>query len=71
MTAPVLAPEDVDTDEPDLVHLVCECDENRALCGTELGDQGWVTGSVPPERRCVVCWDLIGCPCDRCGSTWT
>jgi len=68
MTAPTLAPVDCDTDLPEIVHLVCDCNTERALCGLELDEDGWTSGFIPPEQRCVVCWDLMPHPCDRCGS---
>jgi hypothetical protein len=69
MTTPMLAPEEISTGDDDgLVHLVCDCDDTRSLCGLELTEDGWWPGSVPPELRCVVCYDLAFALCDRCGA---
>jgi hypothetical protein len=69
MTTPMLAPEETSTGDDDgLVHLVCDCDDNRSLCGLELAEDGWWPGPVPPELRCVVCFDLSFALCGRCGA---
>lgn len=69
MTAPVVEPADVDTDDgPDILHIVCVCVDPpvTALCGTDItGDAYYQHGDhVQP---CRVCADLafIGCP--QCG----
>jgi hypothetical protein len=69
MTTPLIAPEETSTGDDDdgLVHLVC-CDDRRALCGLELSEDGWWPGPVPPELRCVVCFDLSFAFCELCGA---
>lgn len=48
-----------------LVHTVCRCDENRALCGRDVTDEPWVR-RYHPEEQCVVCVDIARCPdCGR------
>lgn len=50
----------------DIIHLVCECDEDVAFCGERF----------PPgkpfrdneEANCVVCLDLDQFACERCGE---
>jgi hypothetical protein len=44
----------------DLCHLVC-CDDDRALCGTDVTDSSWTDDD--DETTCVVCHDLDGLPC--------
>lgn len=52
--------------EEDLVHFYCECDENTALCGTDITDDP--KDSEEEEVNCVVCIDLVEFPCPRCGD---
>ena len=41
------------------VHLVCDCDEDYALCGEYVGDRPFTEDDV----ECVVCAGLEGKPC--------
>lgn len=53
-----------ETGSVDLNHLYCDCDPDKALCGTDVS--GW------PENDegdpCVVCDDLLWALCPRCGA---
>jgi hypothetical protein len=59
MTA--LTPElgDTDTDGNGITHVVC-CNEDIALCGTDVSGQPFVGGDFPVD--CVVCLDTDACP---------
>lgn len=55
------------TDEPDdVAHIVCDCDDNRTLCGLDGTGMHWLEVDELPD--CVVCLDLDDFDCDRCGS---
>lgn len=60
-----------DVDGDDLEHLVC-CDENTALCGTDVSASAWGPGweNVAPEEKCVVCYELQDADgvCPICGE---
>lgn len=60
----VLAPEPADTGTGDegLTHTVC-CDEDTAICGTDVAGQPFVGDEVPID--CVVC--LLTDSCPTCG----
>lgn len=65
-----LAPEPTATatgDGEDLSHAVCGCDEDTALCGTDVSDVPWAADGQAPSNPCVVCVDLAELPCPRCG----
>lgn len=66
MSAPTLAPEPVGSrDTPDdETHVVC-CNTEIALCGSDVAGTPWV--GQGQETTCVVCRDLEGKPCPRCG----
>ncbi|MFJ8153908.1 hypothetical protein [Streptomyces sp. NPDC094468] len=66
MTTPTLAPEPVASGDStdDEIHVVC-CIVDVALCGTDVAGQPWY--SDEDEATCVVCRDLEGRPCERCG----
>ncbi|GAB3656611.1 hypothetical protein [Glycomyces tarimensis] len=55
--------------DDDLMHIVCEHDEDTALCGTDLAGAEWGEG-----LSCVVCEDLddyydeLGICCPKGGS---
>lgn len=53
---------------PIVIHWVCPCDVDVALCGwiDFEGDAG--TAPPVPNIRCVVCDDLYDQPCPGCGS---
>lgn len=52
-------------DEVDqLVHVVCDCDENTALCCTDVSDHGF----TEEEAGCLVCRYLDKFACERCGG---
>lgn len=55
-----------EVDPEDIIHVVCLCTEDVALCGEELGGAFW--DNVPEEDECVVCIDLAKFPCPRCGE---
>ena len=59
---PVIVP----TSRPSLDHWVCgfDCDDNLALCGTDVTFEPWGNGTVPNE--CVVCAELDKLP--HCAS---
>ncbi|MFD4258198.1 hypothetical protein ACFWR9_11345 [Streptomyces sp. NPDC058534] len=65
MTALVATPTTVDQAHDDLTHVVCYCDPNLALCGTDVTDSDWV--DEDEDTTCVVCVDLVDQPCPRCG----
>lgn len=48
----------------DLDHYVC-CDNDVALCGADVSDAEW---SEDLPDLCVVCDDLDGFDCPRCGA---
>lgn len=50
--------------DTDLIHSVCECDENVALCGLDMTGHDWLPEGT---TTCVVCYDLDELPCSRCG----
>lgn len=52
-------------DFDDLVHICCECSEDLALCGGELGAEAV---DFADDEMCVVCLDLEKQPCPRCGQ---
>lgn len=52
-----------DDRDDELVHLVCECDPDVALCGVKVPGDRWVSDGVEVERDCVVCLDLEDKPC--------
>jgi hypothetical protein len=54
----------IDTDDEDIHHLVCECNENKAICGSDVS--GWEWGENGAE--CIVCMDLLYIPCPNCGD---
>ncbi|MET9081413.1 hypothetical protein ABZX77_05830 [Streptomyces sp. NPDC004237] len=66
MSTPALAPEPVTSRDTadDETHVVC-CNREVALCGTDVADLPWVGDEE--EATCVVCRDLEGQPCPRCG----
>jgi hypothetical protein len=58
-------PTTVDTAPDDgLTYVVC-CDDDIALCGTAVADLDWIDEDVEPT--CVVCRELDGKPCRKCG----
>lgn len=65
----VLAPEPTTTAQDtgdNLTHSVCACDDDLALCGADVSGQPWADDDE--EVDCVVCQDLMGEPCARCGQ---
>lgn len=54
-------------DDDDLDHIFCACDEDHALCGTDVTDAPIIEDG-PVEDECVVCADLDRLPCERCGQ---
>ncbi|MEU4173265.1 hypothetical protein AB0F46_41305 [Streptomyces sp. NPDC026665] len=60
-----LSPEPVTTDTAaDESHVVC-CDDDVALCGTDVEALNWIDEDVEPT--CAVCRELRGKPCRNCG----
>lgn len=55
--------------DDDLIHLVCECDTDMALCGVKIPGDCWIPDGCDIERDCVVCLDLEDKPCGRRGCT--
>jgi hypothetical protein len=57
----------VDNDDtPPMMHLVCHCDPNVALCGV----RNFTTSTLydhTEEADCVVCEAMFLVPCPRCG----
>lgn len=47
-----------------LDHVVCECEPNVALCGTDVSDYPWGRESV----NCQVCDHMEMWACPRCGT---
>jgi hypothetical protein len=65
VTSPKTEPSTQDIlDDSDIVHFVCNCDEDTALCGIDVSEAD-ETDSL--EDTCVVCVDLNEFPCPRCG----
>ncbi|WP_200309624.1 hypothetical protein [Streptomyces adelaidensis] len=64
-TAP--APASSDTGDPNdrTTHLIC-CDWNLALCGLDVSNETIVSEGIGHD--CIVCLDLEGQPCPRCGA---
>lgn len=63
------AAEDFDFGDDDLIHIICDCDPNRSLCGkdtTDREDMGPAHVILPDD--CLVCLDLNGLACPRCGQ---
>ena len=49
----------------DLDHVVCDCDDDTALCGADVSAHPW--GAGDPVLPCVVCLGLVDLACPRCG----
>ena len=49
----------------ELFHRYC-CDEDRALCGSDLTGVPETDGDG--EQVCAVCDELEGLPCEECGD---
>ncbi|MFI6249004.1 hypothetical protein [Streptomyces sp. NPDC051016] len=66
MSTLILAPAPLTSDDAaDETHVVC-CNRDLALCGSDVTELPWVGDEV--EATCVVCRDLEGQPCPRCGQ---
>jgi hypothetical protein len=65
-TALTPAPANTDQGLDDLVHVVCICDPDTALCGTNATGHDWL--DEDEATTCVVCQDLEHKPCKRCGA---
>lgn len=69
MTALLPAPTTTDTtDNGDELHHVYCCDENLALCGTDVTKYQEAEPPSDADKRCIVCEDLIDTTCERCGE---
>ena len=54
-------------DADDVDHIVCDCDEDLALCGFRLpSDAPWIEEGE--TINCVDCLLLAMVPCARCGA---
>lgn len=64
------SPETTDhsTDDDDLDHLICWCNENRALCGKDVTDLEFSDCDADFTDMCVVCIELGRDPCPKCGA---
>ena len=51
-----------------LDHVFCYCNEDLALCGLDLQGVPMAVVEPTPGELCVVCDDLWGKPCGRCGA---
>jgi hypothetical protein len=51
-------------DPPDIFHMLC-CEENIAMCGTDVTDLPDTDGTG--EQQCVVCVELDEGNCPKCG----
>lgn len=58
--------EESNPDLNELVHTVCLCNENIALCGEVFEDDDPYCGDL--ETECVVCAEMSSCVCPRCGQ---
>lgn len=54
--------------DDELDHVYC-CDPDRSLCGRDLaGWDEWNGEASDDADLCVVCVNLAGRPCERCGQ---
>lgn len=67
LTRPDTVPQGTDLDD-DLAHLVCVCDLNTALCGTDVSTSEYVEETGAGEDHCVVCVELAELLCPWCGE---
>ena len=59
------------TDEPgdeDMLHVVCACNPDQALCGLDMSGEPLVNDPGPTPDDCVVCTDLDKYTCQNCGE---
>lgn len=61
-------PSNTSSDDDDLDHIYCECDENISLCGIDLTGVEEIDKDAETPDDCVVCIDLRDRPCQRCGG---
>jgi hypothetical protein len=66
---PVPAPVEAASDA-DVVHLVCECSDEVALCGIEVphGDGWQLRADQGPDELCGFCARADELPCVYCGQ---
>lgn len=60
-----------DTSKPgdeDMLHVVCECNPDRALCGLDMSGHAIVDDPGPTPDDCIVCTDLDKYTCQNCGE---
>lgn len=57
---------DTDSNYEGVIHIVCYCDLDVALCGELRESRELLPLAV--EATCVVCSDLEKLPCPRCGE---
>jgi hypothetical protein len=73
MTAPTVAPDDVEQDDdgPDILHIICTCTEGNvpelALCGFDTTGEAYAEEG-DQLQPCKVCLDLARVGCPRCGT---
>lgn len=68
MTATLTRPDPATTPTPDdVVHLVCQCDHDIALCGEPVIDQPWIDPTDTDLPPCRACTQLVNVPCGQCG----
>lgn len=67
MTQTVISPAEVtdDNDDDGLIHSVCICNEDIALCGEDVTDDPWTTYEECLPEDCIVCEMMEICP--KCG----
>lgn len=56
--------DDVEFDD-NLDHLVCDCNSDIALCGTDVSDVE-IVEEANPSKLCIVCKDLMYELCKFC-----
>ena len=61
------APTDTD-DGNELIHTVCPCNPDRALCGTDVAGETLHDAMPQTPDDCVVCEHLANQPCQNCGE---
>jgi len=68
MTQGAPAPSETsNSDGNDITHLTC-CNEDIAICGTDVAGLEWSSGLPEDDELCVVCADPE-LPCSVCGKT--
>lgn len=55
------------SNDDELHHLYCTCNEDIALCGTDISEDVYLARTLV-EALCVVCEDLEWKTCSRCDT---